>query len=41
MRTTASGTPARALISRFTLYRALRRVAGPVLAYRLSFGGRA
>ncbi len=25
-------------ISRFTLYRALRRFAGPALAYRLTFG---
>lgn len=28
-------------ITRFALYRALRRLAGPALAYRLSFGGRA
>lgn len=28
-------------ITRFALYRALRRIAGPALAYRLSFGGRA
>lgn len=41
MRTTASGTPARTLVSRFALYRTLRRFAGPVLAYRLIFGGRA
>lgn len=41
MRTTASGKPARALISRFTLYCTLCRVTGPVFAYRLSFGGRA
>jgi len=27
--------------ARLTLYRALRRVAGPVLAYRLAFAGRA
>ncbi len=26
--------------ARFTLYRALRRLAGPVLAYRLAFAGR-
>ncbi len=26
---------------RLTLYRTLRRVAGPVLAYRLAFAGRA
>jgi hypothetical protein len=26
---------------RFTLYRALRRVSDPVLAYRLAFAGRA
>lgn len=41
MRITASGTHAHTLIPRFALYRTLRRVAGPVLAYRLSFGGRA
>jgi len=41
MRHTASGTHAHTLIPRFTLYRTLRRFAGPVLAYRLSFGGRA
>ena len=28
-------------ITRLALYRALRRIAGPALAYRLSFGGRA
>lgn len=28
-------------ITRFTLYRALRRVAGPALAYRLTFAWRA
>ena len=28
-------------ITRFRVYRALRRIAGPALAYRLSFGGRA
>ena len=33
----ASASPFRTL----TLYRALRRVAGPVLAYRLAFVGRA
>lgn len=27
--------------ARLILYRALRRVAGPVLAYRLAFAGRA
>lgn len=27
-------------ITRFALYRALRRIAGPALAYRLSFGRR-
>ncbi|AVR89540.1 hypothetical protein [Thauera aromatica] len=41
MRHSASGTRAHTLIPRFTLYRTLRRIAGPVLAYRLSFGGRA
>ncbi|WP_282099150.1 hypothetical protein [Thauera aromatica] len=34
------GTPART-ITRLHLYRTLRLVAGPALAYRLSFGGRA
>ncbi len=29
------------LHARFTLYRALRRIAGPVLGYRLAFAGRA
>lgn len=28
-------------ITRIRIYRALRRIAGPALAYRLSFGGRA
>lgn len=28
-------------MTRFTLYRALRCIAGPALAYRLIFGGRA
>ena len=28
-------------IARIRVYRALRRIAGPALAYRLSFGGRA
>lgn len=28
-------------ITRIHVYRALRRIAGPALAYRLSFGGRA
>ena len=28
-------------ITRFTLYRVLRRIAGPARAYRLTFGGRA
>jgi hypothetical protein len=28
-------------INRVRVYRALRRIAGPALAYRLSFGGRA
>lgn len=28
-------------ITRVRVYRALRRIAGPALAYRLSFGGRA
>lgn len=28
-------------ITRIRVYRALRRFAGPALAYRLSFGGRA
>ena len=28
-------------IIRVRVYRALRRIAGPALAYRLSFGGRA
>lgn len=28
-------------ITRLALYRALRRIAGPARAYRLSFGGRA
>jgi hypothetical protein len=28
-------------ITRIRVYRALRRIAGPALAYRLSFGGRA
>lgn len=41
MRTAAPGRTAHALISRLTFYRTLRRVAGPVFAYRLSFGGRA
>lgn len=27
--------------TRFTIYRALRRLAGPALAYRLTFAGRA
>lgn len=27
-------------ITRVRVYRALRRIAGPALAYRLSFGGR-
>lgn len=27
--------------ARLTLYRTLRRLAGPVLAYRLAFAGRA
>lgn len=35
MRTpSSSGTPART----FTIYRAMRRFAGPALAFRLSFG---
>lgn len=33
----ASASPFRT----FTLYRALRRVAGPVFAWRVAFGGRA
>ncbi|WP_279386420.1 hypothetical protein [Parazoarcus communis] len=41
MRIAASGTHARTLFSRFARYRTLRRFAGPVLAYRLIFGGRA
>lgn len=28
-------------ITRIRVYRALRRIAGPALAYRLGFGGRA
>jgi hypothetical protein len=28
-------------ITRIRVYRALRRITGPALAYRLSFGGRA
>lgn len=28
-------------ITRIRVYRTLRRIAGPALAYRLSFGGRA
>jgi len=28
-------------ITRIRVYHALRRIAGPALAYRLSFGGRA
>lgn len=28
-------------ITRICVYRALRRIVGPALAYRLSFGGRA
>lgn len=27
--------------TRFTLYRTLRRIAGPALAFRLAFAGRA
>ncbi len=27
--------------ARFTLYRALRRIVGPVLGYRFAFAGRA
>lgn len=34
-------SPATRLHTRFTLYRTLRRIAGPVLAYRLSFAWRA
>ena len=28
-------------ITRFTLYRTLRRITGPAFAYRIAFGGRA
>lgn len=40
MRTTASGTPARTpkLSRRLTLYRALRVVVGPAVAFRLALG---
>lgn len=41
MRISASGTHAHTLISRFAMYRTLRRLSGPVFAYRLIFGGRA
>lgn len=43
MRHTASGTPAHisTLSRRLTLYRALRVVVGPAVAYRLALLGRA
>lgn len=34
------GTPART-ITRLHLYRTLRRITGPALAYRIAFSGRA
>lgn len=41
MRHLASGTPARTLKHRFTLYRTLRLFVRPALAFRLIFSGRA
>ncbi len=38
------GTPTPTLaptIARLTIYRALRRVTGPVMAFRMAFAGRA
>ena len=40
MRPNATGTSAH-LHARFTLYRVLRHIAGPVAAYRLAFAWRA
>ena len=40
MRHNTRGTPAR-IITRFRLYRLARRIAGPVMAYRLANGAMA